>query len=159
MHTIRRVRDWFREWGTDRVDLIHWNCGVWDHHRNAEDGEPFSSLEMYLSLQKRLLSQLSRYSDRLIFATSTPAGKQYVQNPNGLCAIPREEWNREIALYDEVLCAYLCTKGVSINDIGGLVGSDTDRFITPEDGVHLSPEGVEAVSRQTADAIRARLAE
>ncbi len=156
LNTICRVRTWFREWGEERVDLIHWNNGIWDHHRNAEDNEPFSSPEMYLSHNKRLLRQLRRYSDNLIWATSIPAGSHYVQDPRGLCAIPLDEWNREIALYNDIVSSYLTTGGVAINDLHALIASDPERFIGG-DGIHLTPDGEEAAAKQVVARIRARL--
>ncbi len=156
LHSIRRARDWFRDWGVEKVDLIHWNNGIWDHHRNAEDNEPFSSPELYLTLNKRLLKQLQRYSDKLIWANSIPAGKNYVQSPRGLCALSREDWNREVALYNDLFAAYLNAKGIPVNDLYALVNSDPDGFIGG-DGIHLTPAGEDAAAAQVAAHIRANL--
>lgn len=158
LHTIRRVRDWFKEWGLNKADLIHWNNGAWDHHRNAQDNEPFSSLEQYVSLQKRLFGQLSRYSDKLIFATTTPGGPMYDPDSHILLTLDRDGWNKEVSLYNDVLSAYLKNQGVRINDIYGLVYPRADEYIG-EDGLHLSPAGVEAVAQKVAKEIRAMLAE
>jgi len=158
LHTIRRVRDWFKDWGITKADLIHWNNGVWDHHRNAEDEEPFSTVEQYVALQKRLLGQLSSYSDKLIFATSTPGGLNYDPNSHILLTLERDDWNREIALYNDVVSAYLKNQGVRINDLYGFIYPHVEEFIC-EDGLHLSEAGVEAVAQKVANEIRAMLAE
>ncbi len=158
LHTIRRVRDWFKGWGLDQADLIHWNNGAWDHHRNAVDGEPFSSVEQYVALQKRLLGQLSRYSDKLIFATTTPGGLKYDPDSHILLTLDRDGWNKEVSLYNDVLSAYLKNQGVRINDIYNFVYPRADEYIG-EDGLHLSPAGVEAVAQKVANEIRAMLAE
>ena len=157
MHTLRRVRGWFREWGLDRADLIHWNNGVWDHHRSAEDGEPLSSPEMYLSLCGRLSDELLRHTDRLVFASTSPAGAGYEYRPDWLTGLPLDGWNREVAEYNALAAALLVRRGVKINDIHGLLTAHPE-FIGP-DGIHLSEAGVEAVARQTAACIRRELSE
>ena len=90
LYTLRHIRGWFRDWGLEKVDLIHWNNGIWDHHRNAEDLEPLSTPEQYLYQNRRLYRQLARYSDKLIWATTIPAGIRYTHHPHGLTGIPRE---------------------------------------------------------------------
>lgn len=153
LNTILHIRDWFKEMGVDRADLIHWNNGIWEHHRNTDDNEPFTSPEIYLSLTKRLHNQLKRYSDKIVWATTIPAGVGY--NPTHLLlSIPRESWNREIALYNGIASAYFKSEGVPVNDLHSLIGSDTDRYIC-EDGIHLTDEGKEVAAEQVANQIRA----
>lgn len=155
-YTLIHIRDWFRGQRLGKVDLIHWNNGIWDHHRNAEDLEPLSTPEQYLQLNRRLYAQLARFSDRLIWATTTPAGICYCYNPHDLTGIPLEEWNEEIRTYNDLLSAWLAGKGVGINDLYALISSKPD-FIS-EDGIHLTEAGVEAAARQSAEAIRKALA-
>ena len=38
----------------EELDLIHWNNGHWDHHRNLNDLEPLSTIEQYLYYNRRL---------------------------------------------------------------------------------------------------------
>ena len=157
LHTIRRTRDWFNEWG-GKMDLIHYNNGAWDHHRNADDNLPFSTPDQYLALNKRLHKMLSAYTDKLIWATTTPAGESYDPDSHILLHLTREGWNEEIALYNDILSSYLKTQGVRINDIYGFVYPNTREFIGP-DGLHLSEAGVEAVAQKVAAEIRAMLEE
>jgi len=154
LHTIRRVRDYFSEWG--KVDLIHWNNGIWDHHRNAEDGLAFSTPEIYYSLTCRLYKQLTKYSDKIIWATTTPGGLQYDPDSHILLTLSREEWNREITLYNDMMSAFFRSEGVPVNDLYSILDSDPGRYIC-EDGIHLSPEGKDAAAEQVANQIRAML--
>ena len=48
---IREQHDVKYHW--DELDLIHWNTGLWDHHRTLDDGLPLVSVEHYLWLNKR----------------------------------------------------------------------------------------------------------
>ena len=155
LYTLRHVRGWFRDWGLEKVDLIHWNNGIWDHHRNAEDLEPLSSPEQYLLQNRRLYGQLARSSDNLIWATTIPAGLRYSYDPHGLTGIPREAWNEEIRSYNALLSAWLKDRGAGINDLYALIAANPD--YVGEDGIHLTEEGVEAAARQTADAVRQAL--
>ena len=153
LHTIRRVRDWFNTWG--HADLIHYNNGAWDHHRDAGDGMPLSSPEQYLYLNRRLYKYLSSMGDKLIWATTTPAGINYREE---MVMVDRETWNDEVKLYNEIMVAYMKHQGVEINDIHSLVWSNVEKYICA-DSFHLSPEGVEAVAQQTAAHIRRVLTE
>ena len=137
-------------------DLIHWNNGIWEHHRNLDDLEPLSTIEQYLYYNRRLHKQLASYTDKLIWATATPTNSHWTYDPKGLSRIPREDWDKEICLYNDVLAAYLRHYGVWINDLHSLIAADPERLVC-EDGTHLSPEGIELVSQQVADTIRKRL--
>ena len=137
------------------IDLIHWNNGIWDHYRTMDDGAPLVTAEHYLYVNRRYHRQLAHYADRLIWATTTPAGDGYPYDPNGVFGIPKDEWNREIALYNDILVPYLRHEGVAINDLHALVSANPDYL--GEDGIHLSDKGVEAVAQQTAAMILAHL--
>ncbi len=154
--SIFNIRDWFKEMGIDHADLIHWNNGIWEHHRNADDNEPFTSPELYLSLTKRLHRQMKRYSDNILWASTIPAGPAYSPDGHILLYLSREDWDREIALYNGIASAYFKSEGVAVNDLNGLIASDPARYVC-EDGIHLTDEGKEAAAEQVANAIRKAL--
>ena len=153
LHTIRRAKNWFAKWG--HVDVIHWNNGAWDHHRDAGDGEPLSSPEQYLYLNRRLHRYLAGKGDKLIWATTTPAGINYREE---MVMVDRETWNDEVNLYNEIMVAYMTHHGVEIDDIHALVWENLEKYICA-DAFHLSPEGQEAVAQQVARHIRRALEE
>ncbi len=155
LNTIWHIRMWFDYYKWGKVDLIHWNNGIWDHHRTLDDGQPFSTPEQYLYQNRRLHAQLARYTDNLIWATTTPASENYTYDPHGLTGIPRDAWNKEIALYNDLLKAYLVNQGVAIDDLYTLVTQNW-HYIR-EDGFHLSDAGVEGLGKQVAACIRAHL--
>ena len=156
LHAIRQAKVWFAKWG--HVDLIHYNTGIWDHHRNGVDEEPLSSPEQYLYLNRRLHRYLAGRGDRLIWATSIPAGEDYDRcGTRDLLAETRAIWNDEIALYNGIVSAYLRHQGVGINDLHALVSAHPEYI--GSDGIHLTDAGVEAAAQQTAEAIRKKLAE
>ncbi len=137
------------------IALIHWNTGIWDHHRTLDDGLPLVSAEEYLRWNGRFHRQLALYADRLIWATTTPAGEGYRYDPDGIYGIPKDEWNEEVKLYNDMAAAYLANQGVVINDLYAFVSEHPEYL--GEDGINLSPVGVEAVAQKVAGEIRALL--
>ena len=138
------------------ADAVHWNTGFYDLCRVVDDGEPLLSPEQYLTMNRRMLGLLRTFTDRLIWATTIPAGEGYVCDPCGMFAVPRDQWNREIRLGNALMKAYLKEEGVRINDLYSLA-EQNPAYLAP-DGVSLSESGIEAAARQTAEAIRAALA-
>ena len=155
LNTIWNVRNWVNEIGFDKIDLIHYNNGIWDHHRNLADGEPLSNIEQYVYLNRRLHNHLSTYTDKLIWATTTPSSLTRDYTKSALAGLPNEEWNREIALYNNVLSGYLTSKGVWITDLYSIIEADPETLC--EDGIHLSDKGIEAAAQAVAENIRKRL--
>ncbi len=152
LNTIWNVRNWIRNSGFEKIDLIHYNNGIWDHHRNLNDGEPLSSLEQYIYLNRRLHGHLAENAEKLIWATTTPASESDNSPRELLGDLTIDEWNRETELYNNVLAGYLTSKGVWITDLYSLVSSDAG-YIS-DDGIHLSEAGVEAAAKKVADNIR-----
>ena len=103
-----------------------------------------------------MLGLLRTDTDRLVWATTIPAGEGFPFDPDGVFAVPREQWNREIRLNNALMTAYLKEEGVRVNDLASLAERDP-AYLAP-DGISLSEAGIEAAARQTAEAIRAVLA-
>ncbi|MBE6598605.1 MAG: hypothetical protein E7638_04100 [Ruminococcaceae bacterium] len=143
------------QWG--EIDVVHWNTGLWDHHRTLDDGLPLITAEEYLHINRRLHKQLEFYSKKQVFATTLPAGDSYKYDKNSIYGIPKDEWNREIAEYNAVLVPYLQHHGVKINDLYSTVSAHPEYL--GEDGISLSEEGVEEAAQQIAASIRLALAE
>jgi lysophospholipase L1-like esterase len=156
LYTIWNLRFWVEDLKEDGIDVIYWNNGIWDHHRTLDDGEPLTGIEQYIALNRRLHRQLRVYTDKLIWATTTPAGKSYRPSNGNLGELSLDVWNSEIALYNNVLAAYFTSDGVMINDLNALIGSDTEQYLC-EDSIHLSAAGIEAAANRVADCIRRAL--
>lgn len=158
------MKMWMAGWGFPAPDVIHWNTGVWDLHRCTADGEAFTPLPEYLEHNRRLAVQMESYCQNLIWATTTPGGRQldeqkktdYVMTEAGpqifLCD-SQEKWNADVARYNDACAKMLSGRGIRINDLYSLVNADTDRYLC-EDGIHPSAEGVEALARRVADEIK-----
>ena len=138
------------------ADAVHWNTGFYDLCRVVDDGEPLLSPEQYLYMNRRMLGLLRTYTDRLVWATTIPAGEGFPCDPDGEFAVPREQWNREIRLNNALMTAYLKEEGVRVNDLASL--AEQNPACLAPDGISLSEAGIEAAAGQTAEAIRAVLA-
>jgi len=99
MFTIWYIKKWLL---LDHIDLIHWNNGIWDHHRTLNDGIPMSTPEQYLYLNRRLHNLLKEYTNNLIWATTTPPNGKH--DPNGLLP-PMKIYEQEVILYNTILTA------------------------------------------------------
>ena len=62
----------------------------------------------------------------------------------------------DILLYNDILKKVAAEENAAVNDLYSVVAPAKERMIG-EDRIHLTPEGIEAVSSQTADIIRALL--
>ena len=160
---------WAEETGVERFDLAHWNTGIWDLHRATADGEVFTPLEAYVEDNERLLTQMQSCADRLIWATTIPAGPSLDKgmesdaliNSKGrparirLC-VPQVRWNADVKRYNEAACHMYRSRGVAINDLYTALLPDLEAYIS-EDGIHPNEKGYALLAEQTARAIRQQL--
>ncbi len=138
--TMRRVMlEWRSE--LEGADVIHWNNGLWDVCDLVGDGA-FTPLDHYLSDLSRIADCLLRYSEKVIFATTTPPSPKMWGHDIG-----------RIRQYNAAAVELLEGKGVLINDLFTPVASDIDRYIGA-DNLHLSEEGILLCASLVADKIR-----
>ena len=122
------------------ADLVHWNNGLWDIC-DLGDG-PFSGIDEYVDCLLRIESVLRGYTDKIIFATSTPVSPKMWGH----------DINRTIE-YNKAACEALTKRGVVINDLFSTVARDIPGNIC-DDLIHLSPKGIELCAAQVAGIIR-----
>ena len=59
-----------KELGTP--DIVHWNNGLWDVHREAPRGELLTPIIDYVTNLKRIAHEPQRTDAHIVFATTTP---------------------------------------------------------------------------------------
>jgi hypothetical protein len=138
-YTLRGLFDWRRE--LEDCDVIHWNNGLWDICELFGDG-PFTSEEEYVETMLRVARILKGYTDRVIFATTTPVPHGHEYNKN-----------ETIIRYNELIVPKLCEMGFVINDLHALVYSNLDTYLLESDKIHLTDEGIEACAKQVTECI------
>lgn len=141
-YTMRGVMHEWKEF-MKGSEIIHWNNGLWDVCDLVGDG-PFTCYEQYEADMLRILKVLKTYTNKIIFATTTP-----VLPSHDRCANPTiEEYNRKIV-------PVLQSQGVAINDLHALVYPNLQKYIREDDRIHLTPEGIDACSAKVVEAILA----
>ena len=138
--TTQRVLIDYREQLED-ADIIHWNNGLWDTYDFF--GEPFTEVDIYVHNMVRIARQLKKFTDKVIFATTTPVRTEH----------PCED-NDTINAYNAAVVPALIAEGIVINDLNAFVSTDVYGFIG-EDNIHLSEQGIRACAEKVADTIRA----
>ncbi|MDD4366073.1 MAG: SGNH/GDSL hydrolase family protein [Eubacteriales bacterium] len=169
-YSLWGISAWIKELGNPKIDLIHWNNGIWDLHRVTSDGFNFSSIDEYICDNERLCIEMQRYCNNLVWATTIPGGRAldklflgYTHNSSSrfdnqelfLCA-PQHEWNDNVMKYNEAATKILCTRGVVINDLFSILLPDLDNNIS-DDGIHPTELGNEKLAMQVAQIIRQQL--
>ena len=140
-YTLRGLFDWRH--GMEGSRIVHWNNGLWDVSDLFGDGRYFTPEEEYVENMLRIADILLSKYDKVIFATTTPVTERNVYDSNEV-----------IEKYNGLLVPLLEKKGVIINDLYTPLSKDIDRYISQEDDIHLSEEGVKVCAKQVADIIR-----
>ena len=139
-YTLRGLFDWESKMSGSQI--VHWNNGLWDICNLFGDGL-FTPESEYVENMLRIADILIKRYDKVIFATTTPVTMQNQYNSNA-----------DIKRYNDLIVPLLKEKGVIINDLYQLVSSDIDKYISKDDNLHLSDEGIKVCAEQVADTIR-----
>ena len=137
--TLRGLFDWESNMAGSRI--VHWNNGLWDVCDLFGDGT-FSTETEYVQNMLRIADLLLAKYEKVIFATTTPVAKENQYNRNS-----------DIEKFNSSIVPLLKEKGIIINDLHTLVAANVDSYISKEDHIHLSQEGIEACAKQVADVI------
>jgi lysophospholipase L1-like esterase len=138
-YTLRMLFDYRAQ--MEGVDIIHFNCGLWDVCDLFGDGA-FTPLDTYVEQMVRIAGILKTYAPTVIFATTTPPDAQ----------MPGHDMDR-LRAYNAAAVAALTPMGVLVNDLFTPVAADLDGMIC-EDHIHLSERGIEICAAQVADCIQ-----
>lgn len=121
----------------EKIDVIHWNNGIWDiNSRHSEDG-PFSSIEYYTDCLQKIIRTLRKLTSNIIFATTTPPREDNYLSPiYNRCLITMET----VMIYNKAALIIMEEQKIEVNDLFSLVFENRNRFIS-EDNTHLTEEG------------------
>ena len=136
-YTLWGVNLWIRELGIP--DIVHWNNGLWDVHREAPRVEALTPLGEYAAHLKRIAHELRRTGAQIVFATTTPVH-------------PKSEGrsNEEIDAYNEAAIEALMPLGIAIHDLNARVKRDLSGYLS-DDRLHLNEAGYRACAASVAD--------
>lgn len=129
------------------VDIVHWNCGLWDVERIMGD-EPITPVAEYSAKLVRIHHRLREIFPNavIVFATTTPVFEidQYG---------PVRHYNRDVTAYNQAARAVLEPLGAVIDDLHA-AAKDFDGRTMYSSATNLSPRGAEELARTVASCIR-----
>ena len=140
-YTLRYLYDWTKDIDCEKIDVVHWNNGLWDVCELFGDGA-FTPKEEYVETMLRIARLLKERASIVIFATTTPVRPDNSHNRNEV-----------IEEYNEALVPRLMEMGVVINDLYTPISKDLYKFIS-DDKIHLSEEGILLASDMVESVIR-----
>ena len=145
-YTLRFLHKWAKEVpDPEKVDVVHWNNGLWDAVRLFGD-EPLTPIEFYELMLPRVYNRIRLLfpNAKIIFATSTAVIEE----------MSRPQFTRrntEIMQYNEVAKKVMAQLNVPVNDLWAV----TENW-GPEmhaDWVHFNEEGCRILADKVIEAI------
>lgn len=145
-YTLRFLHKWAKEVpDPTKVDVVHWNNGLWDAVRLFGD-EPLTPIEFYELMLPRVYNRIRLLfpNAKIIFATSTAVIEE----------MSRPQFTRrntEIMQYNEVAKKVMAQLNVPVNDLWAV----TENW-GPEmhaDWVHFNEEGCRILADKVIEAI------
>ena len=114
-YTLRYLHEWASEVDGEKIDVVHWNNGLWDVLRLFGD-EPLTPVDVYVSMLKRVYARIRRMfpNAKVIFALNTPVIEE-LASPDFF------RYNHEIDQYNEAAKACMQELGVPVNDLNAVV--------------------------------------
>lgn len=137
-NTLRYLHEWAKPYEGQKIDIVHWNNGLWDLLRINGDG-PITPLDMYLSLLERIYNRIRQLfpEAKVIFALTTTVAEE-IADPNFT------RYNSEINQYNEAAAKLMLRLGADIDDLYS-VAKEFDMSMRV-DWVHFSDEGSEILA-------------
>ena len=158
LYTLRALSDWKGALSLPKIDIVHWNNGLWDAlHLNSASGgrdgeaegetispanvpaefrfdaDPLTPPEFYRYYIGRVLTRIRQLFPEadVVFATSTPVIEEQ--------ATWAYRSNREIDDYNRIAREVLVPRGVRINELGSFAAEKCQTL--HRDWVHYNDEG------------------
>lgn len=129
-----------------KVDILHWNAGLWDCLRLFEE-EPHTPIDVYAYYIERICIRIKKLMPdaQVIFATCT-----HVQSEKMRKEFKR--YNEEIDAYNAAAVAVVKKYGFAINDLCAVSARLPEE--AHSDTVHYyTPMGTEAFTKQVLDCL------
>lgn len=132
-------------------EAVHFNCGLDDVRWYGGEGRNAVPIGEYgLNLVRIVDACKAKVGGDVVFALTTPV------DDSRQCDVPGREFdrfNRDIEEYNIAAQEVMLAEDVLINRLDRVIAERDDEFLA-EDGVSLSPAGIEAAARATASCIR-----
>ena len=132
-YTLRGLCDWVNRIDAEKIDLVHWNNGLWDVLRLNGD-EPLTPVDYYVYMLERVHKKIKLFfpNAEIIFAATTP-----VIEKNSFPGWERR--NAEIEKYNNEAKKLMDRLGVKFNDLYTVAKSFDESFYA--DWTHFNEKG------------------
>lgn len=143
-YALRHLSSWAEACPAEEIDLVIWNCGLWDVLRMYGDG-PLTPPETYEQMLRRLVRRIRLLFPRAgqLFLTSTPTVEQRYSGPS----VRR---NEDIRQYNDLAAGVMDASGVPVLDL--YAAAETFPMAWRADHVHYTEEGAQALAEIVARA-------
>ena len=144
-YTLRYLYDWSKNLECDKVDVVHWNNGLWDVLRINGD-EPLTPIDVYEKMICRVHDAIKKTfpNAKIIFALSTAVVEEWARDDF-------KRYNSDIEKYNEVARRVLETRGVIINDLYKISAAFDNSLHA--DWVHFNEEGSKILAQAVSKII------
>ena len=140
-YVLRYLHEYKALMNNEKVDVIHWNAGLWDCLRLFEE-EPHTPIEVYAYYIDRICLRIKKiFPDaKVIFATSTAVLSEKMSKDF-------KRYNEEIEAYNQAAVEVVKKHGFAINDLYAISTSLTED--AHSDPVHYyTASGTKAFTNQ-----------
>ena len=119
-YVLRYLHEYKTLMNSEKVDVIHWNAGLWDCLRLFEE-EPHTPIEVYAYYIDRICLRIKKiFPDaKVIFATSTAVLSEKMSKDF-------KRYNEEIEAYNQAAVEVVKKHGFAINDLYAISTSLTE---------------------------------
>ncbi len=146
LYTLRFIADWANIAEGKKVDVVHWNNGLWDALHILKDPLPLTLPEHYRVTIARIYDRIKMCfpEAEIVFALTTPAREE-------LCSVDFYRLNSEIEEFNNIAKEVIAQKGGHINDLYSLIISQPKTVY--RDGVHYTDEGYDILANAVVRAV------
>ncbi len=111
-YVLRYIHEYKTLMNNEKVDVIHWNAGLWDCLHLFEEDEAHTPIEMYAYYIDRICVRIKKiFPDaKVIFATSTSVLSEEMNKDF-------KRYNEEIEAYNEAAVEIVKKHGFTVNDL------------------------------------------
>ena len=148
-YTLRCLHEWAgADCDPEKVDLVHWNNGLWDVLHVLGDPLPQTTPDVYRQGLTRIIGRIRKVfpNAKIVFATTTSVIEERLKP-----SFYRK--NSEIEQYNAIAREVMAENGVEIDDLYPVARNMSDDWHA-EDGVHYTPEGYQALAESVAARLR-----
>tara|TARA_R110002049_G_scaffold285698_4_gene466942 strand:+ start:55531 stop:59199 length:3669 start_codon:yes stop_codon:yes gene_type:complete len=149
VHTLSRLEEWL---GERDASIVHINVGLHDMLIGTKTGKPKHDIDQYAANLRKIFAKMRSLTDApIIFALTTPVDEQRQASSETYHRIVRR--NPDVVRYNAKAAEIAAEFGITVNDLHAVALSIGVDEAIRDDGVHLSPAGVDVIGQHIAELV------